>query len=571
MPLTLTDGRVTAWSVRKIGVVGPGIVGMPMAALLADARVRLGTDQPARVHIVQRRSPSSGWKVDAINHGESPIGGVEPSLNDVVRRNVAEGRLSASDDPADLADADVVLVSVQTDRDGFGPDYGPLFGALDGVIAALARRPAGNVPLVVFESTLAPSSMATVIRDRFAAGGLLEGRDVLLGNSPNRVMPGRLVERVRRSDKLVAGLHPATPDLIRQLYAHVVTEATLHPTNSLTAEVVKTLENAYRDVRIAYAAEMVRWCDAHDVDFFALRDGVNERLAQLDAASADPLAVPVGGLLVPTVGVGGHCLPKDGVLLWWRRHESGDHGATSLILGARTVNDESPAATLKLAAALGPIDGRPVALLGTAYRGDSEDTRNSPAFALARLLLARGCDVTFHDPFVRPDDPNLKRFGFAPRFTRDLGAALSRAEVAVVCVAHGEYARAGRALFANAPALRVVVDGCNLAPRDTWEGLPFAVAGIGHGRQAPTAALVDFALAGFQAVERGVAREVSATCDFLNARYAADDFQRVRFSEVQRLAGTCTTGCAIVDALPPEAVAPYEGFLPRLVELALAS
>lgn len=594
MPLTLTNGSVTSWSIRTIGVIGPGIVGMPMAALLADARVRIGTDQPARVHIVQRRSPSSGWKVDAINRGESPIGGVEPGLDAVVKATVAAGLLAASDDPADLADADVVLVSVQTDRDGIGPDYGPLFGALEGLIAALARRPTGNVPLVVFESTLAPSSMATLIRDRFAAGGLVEGRDVLLGNSPNRVMPGRLVERVRTSDKIVAGLHPATPGLIQRLYAHVVTGATLHPTNSLTAEVVKTLENAYRDVRIAFAAEIARFCDARDVDFFALRDAVNQRLSQADRASADPLAVPVGGLLVPTAGVGGHCLPKDGVLLWWRRREAGDDGSRSLILAARTVNDESPAATLALAEALiaheprgpagaevvvgaerpgrsaaGPIDGRPVTLLGTAYRGDSEDTRNSPAFALARLLLARGCPVTFHDPFVRPDDPNLKRFGFAQMFTRDLGAALAKAEVVVACVAHGDYARAGRALLERAPALHTFVDGCNLLPRRSLEGAPFAVAGIGHGRQAPSAELVDFALAGFQAVERGVAREVSDLCDFLNERYAADDFQRVRFSEVQRLAATCSTGCAIVDAVPPAPVAPYQGFLPRLVKLAL--
>jgi UDP-N-acetyl-D-mannosaminuronic acid dehydrogenase len=541
-----------------------------MAALLARARVRLGSDEPAHVHIVQRRSPSSGWKVDAINRGESPIGGVEPDLADVVRETVAAGLLSASDDVADLRDADVVLVSVQTDRDGIGPDYGPLFGALDGLLPALARRPAGNVPLVVFESTLAPSSMATVIRERFAAAGLVEGRDVLLGNSPNRVMPGRLVERVRTSDKIVAGLHPETPGLILRLYRHVVTGATLYPTNSLTAEVVKTLENAYRDVRIAYAAEIVRFCDAHDVDFFALRDAVNEGLRQTDRASADPLAVPVGGLLVPTAGVGGHCLPKDGILLWWRRREAGDDGSRSLILTARTVNDESPAETLRLAEALGPLDGRPVTLLGTAYRGDSEDTRNSPAFALARLLLARGCRVTFHDPFVRPDDPNLVRFGFADRFTRDLPSALAGAEVVVACVAHGEYARAGRALFAAAPALRVFVDGCNLLPRQALEGTPFAVAGLGHGRQAPPAALIDFARAGFQAVERGVAREVAALCDFLNERYAADDFQRVRFSEVQRLAATCSTGCVIVDALPAEPVAPYQGFLPRMVKVALA-
>ena len=100
-------------------------------------------------------------------------------------------------------------------------------------------------------------------------------------------MPGRLVERVRSSDKIIGGLHPVTPQLIERLYSRVVTQGTLYKTNSMTAEVVKTLENAYRDVRIAFAAEVVRWCDAHDMDFFALRDAVNLRVRQSDLASAD--------------------------------------------------------------------------------------------------------------------------------------------------------------------------------------------------------------------------------------------------------------------------------------------
>ena len=196
MPLSLHEGRVSSWRVNRIAVVGPGIVGMPMAALLAHARIREGGDTPAHVVVIQRNSPTSGWKVPAINEGRSPIGGVEPALDEVVRDAVAQGLLSASHDYAALADADVVLVSVQTDRRGNEPDYGPLFEALDGIAAALATRPAGNIPLVIFESTLAPSSMTTVIREHFARHGLVEGRDVLLGNSPNRVMPGRLVERV---------------------------------------------------------------------------------------------------------------------------------------------------------------------------------------------------------------------------------------------------------------------------------------------------------------------------------------------------------------------------------------
>ncbi|HWZ60700.1 MAG TPA: hypothetical protein VNW46_17080, partial [Gemmatimonadaceae bacterium] len=245
MPLTLDTTGVRHWHVKQIAVIGPGIVGMPMAALLAHARIREGGEEPARVLVVQRGSRTSGWKVDAINAGTSPIGGIEPDLDRIVAESVREGLLSATTDYAQLRDADVILVCVQTDKDGFAPDYGPLFEALTRVAEELQHKPAGNVPVIVFESTLAPSSMTTVVREHFARYGLVEGRDILLGNSPNRVMPGRLVERVAASDKLIGGLHPVTAELIKRLYARIVTGGTLYTTNSMTAEIVKTLENAY--------------------------------------------------------------------------------------------------------------------------------------------------------------------------------------------------------------------------------------------------------------------------------------------------------------------------------------
>lgn len=560
MPLSFDAHGVQSWQVRKIAVIGPGIVGMPMAALLAHSRIREGSDTPARVLVVQRASATSGWKVDAINAGRSPIGGVEPDLDRVVAEAVGAGLLSATHDYAGLRDADVILICVQTDKAGLAPDYGPLFDALTGVAQELTKRPAGNVPLIVFESTLAPSSMTTVVREHFARFGLQEGRDILLGNSPNRVMPGRLVERVRSSDKIMGGLHPATPDLIRRLYARIVTGGTLYPTNSMTAEVVKTLENAYRDVRIAYAAEVVRDCDEQDIDFYALRDAVNRQLAQADAASGDPNAVPSGALLVPTVGVGGHCLPKDGILLWWRRIESGADTSRSLILGAREINDASPAETVRLAERhTGPVDGRAVALLGTAYRFNSEDTRNSPTLSLARLLRRRGCAVRLHDPYVKPDDQNLQKFDLTSAFTNDLPTALDGAELIIMCTGHRDYMSGRDAILRAAPEAKWLIDGCNLYHATDFADGHVGYTGIGRGRTAPTPAFVAAVHAGFQAMEQALAAEVRDTVAFLNQSYAADAFNRVDFGEVRRLANTCVTGCAIPDvsttrvALPPGA------------------
>ena len=569
MPLRFLQDGSAQWSLRKIAVVGPGIVGTPMAAMLAHARIRIGSDDPARVVVIQRASATSGWKVAAINEGRSPIGGIEPDLDRLVLESVKAGLLSATHDTAEMADADVVLVCVQTDKRGSEPDYGPLFAALHSVAAALAHRPAGNLPLVVIESTLAPSSMTTVVRQLFREHALEDGRDLLLGNSPNRVMPGRLVQRVSTSDKLVAGLDPRTPALVARLYRHIVTSGTVHPTSSLSAEVVKTLENAYRDVRIAYAAEICRWCDADGIDFFTLRNEVNARLGQCDGASEDPNTVPSGGMLVPTVGVGGHCLPKDGVLLWWRRRQGGHDPRRSLILQARRINDASPATVLEqLERNFGPLRGRRVCLLGAAYRFNSEDTRNSPTLVLGQLLRAQGTIVRIHDPYVNATDQNLVRSGLASCFTRDGSEAVADAEILVFCTAHQEYAGGIDALLDRARMAVGVFDGCNLFDADLFTERRLAYAGIGRGRAKPAAELVEFVTEGFHAVERGLANEVRSTIKFLNDHYSTSSFDSSSLDEVRRLAATCVTGCLIAETGPVFVPAPYDGFLPSLVRLA---
>jgi UDP-N-acetyl-D-mannosaminuronic acid dehydrogenase len=572
MPLSFTSADDYQWSVKKIAVVGPGIVGMPMAALLANARIREGSDTPAKVVVLQRNSRTSGWKVPAINAGKSVIGGVEPALDRIVAETVSEGILSASHDYEAAADADMVLVCIQTDKKGFAPDYGPMFEGLEDLALALKKKPAGNIPVIVFESTLAPSSMATLMKDHFAKHGLIEGKDILLGNSPNRVMPGRLVERVAAADKLAAGLHPLTPKLIHKIYSRIVTKGTIHLTNSMTAEVVKTLENAYRDVRIAFAAEIVRYCDQHDIDFYAVRDAVNQRLAQSDGASHDATAVPSGGVLVPTVGVGGHCLPKDGILLWWRKIESGADTSKALILESRKINDASPAETTKLAErAFGKLDGRRVALLGTAYRFDSEDTRNSPTLSLAQLLLAKGCKLTIHDPYVKPDDQNLARFELAPYFTNDLGKAVADAEVLYFCTGHGVYKNGLDDILRQAPQATAVVDGANLYQGADFANRKVGYTGIGRGRQAPPAEFIDFVEASFRTMERGTANEVQSLIDFLNERYAQGDFNKVELETVRKLGSTCVTGCEIAATGKVEAAPSYRGFTTHLAACAAAN
>jgi len=397
---------------------------------------------------------------------------------------------------------------------------------------------------------------------------LEEGKDILLGNSPNRVMPGRLVERIRESDKLAGGLHPETPKLIAKLYKHIVTNGHVFQTNSLTAEIVKTLENAYRDVRIAFSTEIVRYSDEHNIDFYKVRDKVNALLSQSDNATADPNAVPSGGLLIPMLGVGGHCLPKDGILLWWRNMQKGNDTSASLILASRLINDDSPAYTFGQAEkTFGSLRNKKIALLGVAYRFNSEDTRNSPTLALANYLRDNNVSYIMHDPYVKADDQNLLKYNQQDHCTQDLNKALESADFIIMSTAHKEYIDKFEKIttYKN---IQGIMDACNIYSSAQFVDKPIKYSGIGRGTNEPDNEFIDFVYQSFRSMEKGLAHELLGLINFYNTNYAYDEFNKVKFEDVQRLAKTCSTGCEIADIEPIQSTPEYKGFSSLLAKKA---
>lgn len=201
-------------------------------------------------------------------------------------------------------------------------------------------------------------------------------------------MPGKLMHNLRHLSRVCGGSSQAARQAMIALYRHIV-EGDLDPTDCLTAELVKTAENAYRDVNIAFANELALICEAAGGDVWKVRELVNKS--------------PGRNVLLPGAGVGGHCIPKDPWLLARPALEKGV--PLRLIPAAREVNDSMPEHVVALVErgleGIGqPVAGARVLVLGYAYRENTDDIRNSPTIDLVDLLARRGALVTVHDPFI---------------------------------------------------------------------------------------------------------------------------------------------------------------------------
>ncbi len=425
----------------RAGVIGLGYVGLPAACMLADAGFTVtGVDVKAD-------------RVELVNQGVSPIEGDEPGLADLLRDVVSTGRLRASTDYQDLGSADVVLICVETPVD---PDHRPRFAALKSACAQLGPVLQEGA-LVIVESTIAPGTIDSVVRPELEAStGRRAGAGFHLGHCPERVMPGKLLANMRTLSRVCGGSSPEVAETMVALYSTYV-DADLDPADPLTAEIVKTAENAYRDVGIAFANQLALICEQLGGDVWRVRQLVNK--------------VPGRAVLLPGGGVGGHCIPKDSWLLASSLGEAADE---SLLGVARRVNDGMPDHVADLVIELTASSrGSRVAILGYSYLENSDDTRNSPSEVLVSRLTGLGYEVAIHDPFVEA-------------YRSDVGGVLQGSDCAVLMVAHSAY----RELDMNAAA-RLMRHPCLVDARGFFRaedleaaGFVYRVIGVGpHQRE----------------------------------------------------------------------------------------
>ncbi len=381
----------------KLGIVGLGYVGLPLALAFAEAG-----------HEVVGLDTDAG-KVARLRAGHSYV---EDVADDELAAVAA--RLRPSDDPADLEGCGAVVLCVPTPlSNSREPDLSFL---RDATAAVAEHLQPGQ--LVVLESTSYPGTTREELLPVLEAAGGTVGEDFFLAFSPERIDPGRSDHSIRTTPKLVGGITPACTERARALYAEICDTVEVLSSPE-TAELAKLLENIFRSVNIALVNEVAQLCDRLGIDVWEV----------VDAASTKPFGFM---RFEPGPGMGGHCLPVDPFYLAFKARQRGFYPEFVELAGK--VNQAQPEFCVRrIERALNGVEksvkGSRILILGVSYKPGIGDTRESPALPIIALLRELGADISYHDPFV----PELPGQGLA---SVDLAAGLADTDLLAIVTAH---------------------------------------------------------------------------------------------------------------------------------------
>jgi UDP-N-acetyl-D-glucosamine dehydrogenase len=360
----------------RIGIVGMGYVGLPLALLFSEERfVITGFDVDPR-------------KVQALNQGGSYIVRIPGTEIESARRN----GFSATADYARIADMDVVIICVPTPLNEYHePDLSYVTGTVKSIAPHLQEG-----QLIILESTTYPGTTEEVVVPLLEQGnpaGLRVARDAVsqgfyVAFSPEREDPGNDTVARRDIPKVIGGCGAAALDLASAVYASIFNR-TVPVSSPAAAEMTKLLENIYRCVNIALVNELKQLCMRMDIDLFEV----------IDAAKTKPFGFQA---FYPGPGLGGHCIPIDPFYLSWKAKEFDFH--TRFIELAGQVNIGMPYFVVEnIIEAMSQqgkaLHGSRVLVLGLAYKRDIDDLRESPSLTIIELLQKRGAHVEYNDPF----------------------------------------------------------------------------------------------------------------------------------------------------------------------------
>jgi UDP-N-acetyl-D-mannosaminuronic acid dehydrogenase len=362
----------------SIAIFGLGHMGLPTAALLAQSGLRvLGVDINKEI-------------VEIVNSGQSPI--MEPGLDEIVKKTVENGLLSSSIDTSEaVGKAQIIMIIVPTPVDeNKKSDLSAVISASKSISEDLKKD-----DLVIIESTVPPGTCENLVIPLLEKSGLTAGRDFKVAYTPERALPNNTLYEMTHNARVIGGIDSKSTKMAVSLYERITEGEIIMVQDLVTAEMVKLMENTYRDTNIALANEMALVCDALGVD----------AIEAIQAANHHPRV----NIHTPGPGVGGHCLSIDPYFIVETARENGVE--TPLIKTSREINERMPGEVSKIVQmaledAGKTIKGSSIGILGVAYKGNVADARETPALPLIKNLMNKGADVLVNDPYVSPEIMN---------------------------------------------------------------------------------------------------------------------------------------------------------------------
>jgi UDP-N-acetyl-D-mannosaminuronic acid dehydrogenase len=430
---------------NQICVLGLGYIGLPTASTFATHGLKVvGVDTNFDV-------------IETLKNGGLHIH--EPGLRTLVQAAINSGNLSISGTPVE-ADAFIIAVPtplIHAKDESEGVDSYPkanmkyVKNAVESIIPYLRS---GN--LVMLESTSPPRTTIDVVAPILERSGLKTGEDFHLAYTPERVLPGQILRELIDNARVIGGIDDASAKAGKELYATFV-RGDIICTDATTAEMVKLMENTYRDVNIAIANEFSGLAEEFVVDVWEAINLANRH--------------PRVDILKPGPGVGGHCISVDP----WFLVQSAPT-ITKLIRTARIKNDSQPAHVVKIIERiLGGLDRKNITILGLAYKPNVDDLRESPAVSIAKQLADRGAMVTAFEPF----DTSATISGITT--ARSLEQALQGCDILVVLVAHSNFATLKPKFVSKFVRNKVILDTVDLWKDAEWKEFNFDFYKLGVG------------------------------------------------------------------------------------------
>ena len=417
-------------------VLGLGYIGLPTASTFATHGLKVtGVDTKPEI-------------VAGLNNGEVHL--FEPGLRTLVQAAFKSGNLVVKDKPQP---SDAFIIAVPTPfKENKHADLDFVKAAAELIASVLVK---GN--LVILESTSPPRTTVDVVAPILEKSGLKAGIDFHLAYSPERVLPGQILRELIENARVIGGIDQPSAEAGRDLYSTFV-RGEIVLTDATTAEMVKLMENTFRDINIAAANEFARLADQFQVDIWEAITLANRH--------------PRVKILNPGPGVGGHCISVDP---WFLVEAAPD--TAQLIRTARMVNDSQPYYVLKfIEKKTGGVADKRIAVLGLAYKPDVDDLRESPAVEIAKLLIETGAKVTLFEPYKT--DFTLE----GAESAKSLAEALANAEILLLLVGHAQFKGMDPKDIRGQSKASIVIDAANGWERGAWQTAGFAFHRIGDGK-----------------------------------------------------------------------------------------